>query len=147
MAKSDFFFHHDFRVRYSEVDAQAIVFYANYLTYFDSAHNEYMRELGFNYQEHVKSSNTDFHILKVQVEYHSPAKFDDELEVYVRTSRIGRSSMDAYSEIYLKNSDKLITSATSTLVNTDQTTMKSAPLPDSLLQKINALEVTPVMRS
>ncbi len=147
MAKSDFSFHHDFRVRYSEVDAQAIVFFANYLTYFDSAHNEYMRKLGFNYQEHVKATDTDFHILKVQVEYHAPAKFDDELEVYVRTSRIGRSSMDAYFEIYLKNTEQLITSATSTLVNTDQTSMKSAPLPDSFVEKICTLETTPVIRS
>jgi len=147
MAKSDFNFHHNFRVRYSEVDAQAIVFFGNYMTYFDSAHNEYMRMLGFDYKSHVKTHNTDFHIVKAEVEYHSPACFDDELEVYVRTRRIGHSSMTIYFEIYKKHSDQLITSANSILANADQTNMKSIALPEDFIEKICAVEVTAVERS
>ncbi len=147
MAKSDFIFYYLHRVRYSEVDAQAIVFFANYMNYFDSAHTEYMRDLGFDYQGYVKSSNTDFHILKVQVQYHAPARFDDELEIHVRTSRIGRSSMDVDFEIYMKNSDELITSATSTMINADQATMKSTSWSESFVQKICATEIKPVERS
>lgn len=146
MAKSDFGFHHNFRVRYSEVDAQAIVFFGNYMTYFDTAHTEYMRALGFDYRTHVETHNTDFHIVKAEVEYHAPARFDDELEVYVRTQRIGHSSMAVSFELYLKGSDKLVTSATSTMVNAVQPTMTSAPWPEDLISKIIAVEVTSVER-
>lgn len=146
MPKSDFGFHHNFRVRYAEVDAQAIVFFGNYMTYFDTAHTEYMRALGFDYQTHVKTYNTDFHIVKAEVEYHAPARFDDELEVYVRTRRIGRSSMAVSFELYLKGSDQLVTSATSTMVNADQATMTSTPWPEELISKIIAVEVTSVDR-
>jgi len=146
MAKSDFWFHHDFRVRYSEVDAQAIVFFGNYMTYMDSAHTEYMRALGFDYQNHVRTHHADFHIVKADVDYHAPARFDDELEVYVRTERIGRSSMTVRFEIYIKGGDRLITSARSVMVHADQKSMTSTPWPDQFVSLITAREVTPVAR-
>ncbi len=147
MAISDFWFHHDLRVRYSQVDAQTIVFFGNYMSYFDNAHREYMRALEFNYQKYVKEHNADFHIVKVDVEYHAPARFDDELEIYVRTERIGRSSMTVRFETYKKGSDQILTSAHSTMVNADQATMKSTPWPDNLVQRIISKEPLPLKRS
>jgi len=146
MAKSDFAFHHAFRVRYSEVDAQAIVFFGNYLTYFDSAHNEYMRTLSFDYLHFVEHHNKDIHTVKAVVEYHAPARFDDELEVYVRTSYIGRSSMKVCFEVYLAGKEKLITTAQFVVVAADQESMKSVPWPESLVQEIIEREVIPVER-
>jgi len=146
MAKADFWFHHGFRVRYSEVDAQAIVFFGNYMAYFDSAHAEYLRALSFDYRDFVKHQDTDFHIVRVETDFHSPARFDDEIEVYVRTAYIGRSSMRVWFEVYPVASETLLTSAQFVCVNADQTSMKSAPWSEDLVQLIIQHEIMPVER-
>ena len=68
MAKSDYKFFFPFRVRYAETDAQGIVFFVHYLTYFDTAINKYFRDLPYNYIEHVKHTGADFHVVKVGTE-------------------------------------------------------------------------------
>jgi len=146
LAKSDFWFHYDFRVRYAEVDAQAIVFFGNYMSYFDAAHTEYMRALTFDYKSSVERHNTDLHIVKVETEFHSPARFDDEIEVYVRTAYIGRSSMKVRFEVYPLKSETLLTSAQFVIVNADQTSMKSAPWSEDLVRMITEREIRPVER-
>jgi acyl-CoA thioester hydrolase len=146
LAKSDFWFRFVFRVRYAEVDAQAIVFFGNYMSYFDTAHTEYMRALPFDYKNNVKRHNTDLHIVKVETEYHSPARFDDEIEVYVRTAYIGRSSMKVRFEVYPLEADTLLTSAQFVIVNADQATMQSVPWSKDLVRMIIGREITPVDR-
>lgn len=146
MAKSEFWFKHRFRVRYAEVDAQGIVFFGNYAAYFDAAHNEYMRALSFDYKGSVEAHNTDFHIVNMETDYRSPARFDDEIEVYVRTTYIGRSSMRVRFEVYVVESEVLLTSSQFVIVNTDQLTMKSIPWPEHLARKITEREIQPVER-
>jgi len=140
MAKSDFKFFFPFRVRYAETDAQGIVFYAHYLTYFDTAINEYLRYLPFNYIEHVRNTGTDFHVIKVVVEFFAPSHFDDEIEVYVRTGRIGRSSMTFLIEIFPKNGVTALVKGEVVWVNTDQKAHKSVPLPEELVVKLRVKE-------
>lgn len=140
MAKSDFKFFFPFRVRYAETDAQGIVFYAHYLTYFDTAINEYLRYLPFNYIEHVRNTGTDFHVIKVVVEFFAPSHFDDEIEVYVRTGRIGRSSLTFFIEIFPKNGETTLVKGEVVWVNTDQKTHKSVPLPEALVVKLRNKE-------
>lgn len=140
MTKSDFKFCFPFRVRYAETDAQGIVFFAHYLTYFDTAINEYLRDLPHNYIEHVKQTGTDFHVVKVTVEFFAPSHFDDEIEVCVRTGRIGRSSLTFFIEIFPKNSDTTLVKGKVVWVNTDQNTHKSVPLPEALVVKLRNKE-------
>jgi acyl-CoA thioester hydrolase len=140
MAKSDFKFCFPFRVRYAETDAQGIVFFAHYLTYFDTAINEYLRDLPHNYIEHVKQTGTDFHVVKVTVEFYAPSHFDDEIEIYVRTGRIGRSSLTFFIEIFPKNGETTLVKGEVVWVNTDQKTHKSVPLPEALVVKLRNKE-------
>jgi len=140
MAKSDFKFFFPFRVRYAETDAQGIVFYAHYLTYFDTAINEYLRYLPFNYIEHVRNTGTDFHVIKVVVEFFAPSHFDDEIEVHVRTERIGRSSMTFLIEIFPKNGETALIKGEVVWVNTDQKAHKSVRLPEELVAKLRVKE-------
>jgi acyl-CoA thioester hydrolase len=140
MAKSDFKFCFLFRVRYAETDAQGIVFFAHYLTYFDTAINEYLRDLPHNYIEHVQQTGTDFHVVKVTVEFYAPSHFDDEIEVYVRTGRIGRSSLTFFIEIFPKNGETTLVKGEVVWVNTDQKTHKSVPLPEALVVKLRNKE-------
>jgi acyl-CoA thioester hydrolase len=140
MAKSDYKFFFPFRVRYAETDAQGIVFYAHYLTYFDTAINEYLRDLPFNYIEHVKQTGTDFHVIKAGVEFYAPSYFDDEIEVYVRAGKIGRSSLTFLIEIFPKNGETALVKGEVVWVNTDQKAQKSAPLPEELVVKLRGRE-------
>ena len=140
MAKSDYKFFFPFRVRYAETDAQGIVFYAHYLTYFDTAINEYLRNLPFNYVEHVKNTGTDFHVVKAVIEFFAPSHFDDEINVYVRTGKIGQSSLTFITEIFPKNEETTLVKGEVVWVNTNQKAKKSASLPEELVVKLRGWE-------
>ena len=140
MAKSDFRFAWPFRVRYAEVDGQRIVFNAHYLTYFDTAITEYFRALPYDYMGQVDRTGEDYHTVRTLVEYQQPIAFDEDIEVHVRTSRMGRSSLTFLLEIHPNDQDDLRATGEVVWVNTDQATHKSAALPDELVEKIMALE-------
>ena len=106
MARSEFSFFFPFRVRYAEVDGQMIVFNAHYLTYFDTAITEFFRVLPYDYQGQVERTGEDYHTVKTLVEYYAPIRFDDEIEVGVRSARIGRSSLTFGLEIHAKGRDE-----------------------------------------
>jgi len=140
MARPDFEFAWPFRVRYSEVDGQMIVFNAHYLTYFDTAITEYFRALPYDYRGQVARMGEDFHTVRTLVEYQRPITFDEDIEVYVRTSRLGRSSITFLLEIHPQGRDDLRATGEVVWVNTDQETHKSAAVPGELVDKIVALE-------
>jgi acyl-CoA thioester hydrolase len=144
MAKSDYKFFFPFRVRYSETDAQGIVFYGHYLTYFDTAITEYLRYLRFDYLEHVKRTGTDFHVVKAEIEFFAPSHFDDEIEVHVRTGKIGRSSLTFFIEVFPKNKETLLVRGDVVWVNTDQKAKKSVSLPEELVVKVKERKGDPV---
>ena len=78
------------RVWFSDTDAQGVVYYGRYLPYFDHARTEYHRHLG---GAGPWIDGRDFVMRASTVEYHAPARFDDLLEIFVRTKRIGRTSV------------------------------------------------------
>ena len=140
MARSDFKFAWPFRVRYSEVDGQRIVFNAHYLTYYDTAITEYFRALPYDYMGQVEQTGEDYHTVRTLVEYQQPIEFDEDIEVMVRTSRLGRSSLTFLLEIHPKGSEDLRATGEVVWVNTDQESQKSAALPQELIDKLVALE-------
>jgi acyl-CoA thioester hydrolase len=81
MSREKFWFFHPFRVRYSEIDGQGVVFNAHYLTYFDTTITEYFRALGYDQYADAKQTGEDFHIVKSLIEYKAPVRFDWELDV------------------------------------------------------------------
>ena len=140
MAKSDFKFAWPFRVRYAEVDGQSIVFNAHYLTYYDTAITEYFRALPYDYRGQVARTGEDFHTVRTLVEYSQPIVFDEDIEVCVRTARLGRSSLTFLLEIHPAGKDDLRASGEVVWVNTEQATHKSAAVPQELVDKMVALE-------
>ena len=140
MARSEFKFAWPFRVRYSEVDGQRIVFNAHYLTYYDTAITEYFRALPYDYMGQVERTGEDYHTVRTLVEYQQPIEFDEDIEVLVRTSRLGRSSLTFLLEIHAKGIENLRATGEVVWVNTDQETHKSAALPQELIDKLAALE-------
>ena len=141
MSRSQFNFFYSFRVRYSEVDAQGIVFNAHYLTFFDSAMTEYLRHINYDYVQEVKDRNEDFHTVKTLVEYKQPIKFDQIIDVCLKVKKIGKSSLTFYIEIHPSKEDILLASGEVIWVNANQSTHKSVELPKDLCKKIEDLEL------
>jgi len=139
--RGDYWFFWPTRVRYAEIDAQGVVFNANYLAYFDTAITEYIRALPYKYGlGGDKASGTDFHIVKGTVEYKAPIRFDDEIEVGVRTAKLGRTSISYALAIFPKSGDAVLSTGEVIWVNTDLKKMKSAPLPEALVTAVRKRE-------
>ena len=130
--RSDFWFFYSLRVRYSEVDQQGVVFNAHYLTYFDVAITEYMRALNYDYRSQPERTGTDFHVVKSLVEYKAPIRFDEEIDVGVRTGRLGRTSVSFELAIFGKDGEELRSLGEIVWVNADQATHKAARIPPEL---------------
>lgn len=137
--KSDFKFHHDIRVRFADTDLQGIVFNGNYLTYYDDAWTEYLRAVGFTYKDFL-SRGVDTVLARTTLEFKSPARFDDIVEVYTRVSSIGNTSLVFDFEIYLQGEDLLVGKATSLYVCVDPSTMTKIPAPRFLREAIGKFE-------
>lgn len=132
MTRSDFRFFFPFRVRYSEVDGQGVVFNAHYLTYYDTAITEFFRWLGYDYAAEVKASGLDFHVVRSLVEYKAPIRFDQEIEVGVRVGRVGNSSLRFDLAIFGKEEGRLYATGEIVWVYTDQTSGETARIGESI---------------
>ena len=137
--KADFNYCYTLRVRFAETDLQAIVFNANYLVYYDTAWTEYFRAVGFPY-ERLKALGVDTVLAKTTLEFKAPARFDELLEIYVRVSRLGNTSMTLDFEIYQQGSEALLNSAASLYVCIDPATMRPTPVPEALRESIRVFE-------
>ncbi|MCO5129529.1 MAG: acyl-CoA thioesterase [Xanthobacteraceae bacterium] len=129
MTRDQFRFFHPFRVRYSEIDGQGVLFNAHYLTYYDTAITEFFRALGYDQFADAQKSGVDFHVVKAVVEYKAPIRFDWDLDVGVRVARIGNSSLAFELAIFRKGENDLLASGEIVWVNTDQTTHRPVPIP------------------
>ncbi|MEY3696350.1 MAG: hypothetical protein RL083_2175 [Pseudomonadota bacterium] len=138
MAREDFGFFYQLRVRWSEVDMQAIVFNGNYLNYFDVAFTEYWRATKLPDVIAQGEAGLEMFARKASIEYHAPARFDDVLDIGVRCAEIGRSSMRFILEIY--QADQLLVSGEMTYVYADSQARKSMPVPDTWRECLMSME-------
>jgi acyl-CoA thioester hydrolase len=125
------------RIGFSDTDAQGIVYYGRYLPYFDAARVEYHRHL------HLLNT-TDFDTGLVMrasnIEYLAPARFDDLVEVFIRVSRIGRTSVTYEMAAYLVETDELMVTANQALVLVDLAERKACAIPDEFRERMRAFE-------
>jgi acyl-CoA thioester hydrolase len=124
------------RVGFSDTDAQGIVYYGRYNPYFDLARVEYLRRLELL----RRAAGVEFVMRANVVEYFAPAVFDDEIEVFCRVARIGRTSMTYEFAAYREPDDVLMVTATQTLVMIDLEQRRAQAIPDWLRARIRAFE-------
>jgi acyl-CoA thioester hydrolase len=124
------------RVGFSDTDAQGIVYYGRYLPYFDLARVEYHRHLELLGGD----PGHEFVMRASSVEYHAPARFDDLIEVFVRTARIGRTSVTFENAAYRVDDDVLMVTAAQTLVLVDLEERRACPIPESYIEQVRAFE-------
>lgn len=140
MQRAEFTFFHPLRVRYVEVDAQAVVYNSHYVTYYDIAITEFLRASPFDYSlGAVAATGKDFHTVKVTVDYQTPAFYDDELEVGVRAGRIGRSSITWVLAVFRHGEDESLSTGEVIWVYTDMAAHKSTPLPEGFAAAVQAI--------
>ncbi|MDY6821706.1 MAG: thioesterase family protein [Deferribacterota bacterium] len=138
--KNEFNFLHTLRVRYAEIDGQGIVFNANYLIYISVAIMEYFRNLGFDYKEFAKNQEFDLALVKITLEYISPAFFDDIIEVGVKVVGFGNKSFNIHYEMFRNHQDDPIFKADAIYVNFNTKLKKAQPVPDEIKEKVNKFE-------
>ena len=125
-----------------ECDAQGIVYNGAYLGYLEIGQAEYYRNLGFAIYIIPKSGYFDFAVVKSTQEYKAPAKVDEIIELHVRISKIGTTSLILNLEIYPEGSDRLLTSIETVYVGYDAATESSRPVPDAIRQLVTHFEET-----
>lgn len=87
------------RVRYAETDKMGVVYYANYLVWFEVARAELLRSLGWTYRE-MEHAGVSLPVIEAHCEYHRPARYDDEIEVRTEGRMLSLVRMEFRYEVY-----------------------------------------------
>jgi acyl-CoA thioester hydrolase len=73
------------RVRYAETDRMGVVYYANYLVWFEVGRTEWLRETGWNYRQ-MEHEGVSLPVIEAHCEYRQPARYDDEIDIRTRAT-------------------------------------------------------------
>jgi acyl-CoA thioester hydrolase len=139
MARADFRFSFPHRVRFAEVDAQAVVFNSRYLEYFDIGLVEYWRAAGI-YSGEGLAGGPEAHVAKAVVEYKAPILLDEIIAICVRCSRIGTSSMTVAFELHGGEGEDLRAVGEEVHVHVAEVRGRPTPLPGDVIAKFEAYE-------
>ena len=129
------------RVYYEDTDAGGIVFYANYLKFFERARTEWLRAAGVSQQILSETHGVMFVVKSTAVDYHSPAKLDDELNVTVVVRRLGRASVQFVQEAWRidktgSTEPVLLASGEIKVGCVGVTSLRPSAIPDEVTRKI-----------
>ena len=129
------------RVYWEDTDAGGVVFYANYLKFFERARTEWLRAAGIGQQSLSVTEQRMFVVKSTAIDYHAPAKLDDQLEVSVTIEKIGRASVNFSQEARRINDTgtELLCSCQIRVGCIDAATLRPAAIPVDVLEKIKIL--------
>jgi YbgC/YbaW family acyl-CoA thioester hydrolase len=136
--RKDFRFTERHRVRWVEVDMQAIVFNGHYLMYFDTAVAGYWRALALPYHETMHALGGDLFVRKASIEYEASARYDEPLETGIRCARIGNSSMLLQAAVF--RGAQCLVHGELVYVFADPATQTSKPVPAALREVLQGFE-------
>lgn len=120
----------DIRVYYEDTDAGGVVFYANYLKFFERARTEWMRRLGVTNSELVARDQRMFVVKNAEIQYRRPARLDDVLVIHSKLTRIGRASLTF--EQVATHDEELLCESTIQMCTVDTISFRPAAMPDYL---------------
>jgi len=96
------------RIYFEDTDAQGVVYYANYLRFFERARTEYLREVGYG-QHALMEEGGIFIVRKIEMKYRKPAKLDDLITIKTKLVKLGKVSFNFVQTAYLD--DELLVQA------------------------------------
>lgn len=136
------------RVYYEDTDVAGVVYYANYLKFYERGRTEWLRSLGWE-QDVLIDKGLAFAVAHVDAKYIRPARFNDQLVVKTRISSVRKASVIFEQEIHLvgeaplsedsdesDNKQQIVNKATIRVACVDMDTMTPAPMPSYLQEEI-----------
>ena len=124
------------RVYYEDTDAGGIVYYANYLKFFERARTEWLRALDVGQQAVMDEHGAGFVVRSVQIDYHASARLDDEITLTLSIAKLGRASV-LFSQQALRG-EQLLASALVKVGCVDLTSLRARAIPDDAAAKMRA---------
>jgi acyl-CoA thioester hydrolase len=118
------------RVYYEDTDAGGIVFFANYLKFFERARTEWLRACGIDQRKLAEENGVLFVVSETAVQYRAPARLDDMLTIASRIERMGRASVEFVQEA--RRGDTVLAIGTIRVGCVDHATLKPIALPPSV---------------
>lgn len=128
------------RVYYEDTDTGGIVFYANYLKFFERARTEWLRFANVSQQVLAVSEQIMFVVKSTNVDYHAAAKLDDELLISVEVEKLGRASVNFLQHAWRTDGDttELLCSASIRVGCVDTQSLRPTAIPETTMAKIRA---------
>lgn len=124
------------RVYWEDTDAGGIVFYANYLKFFERARTEWLRSAGINQGDLLRSTGGMFVVAQCDLSYLGAARLDDMLQVSAALQNSSRASLSITQQARSEDGQKLLCTASVRLGWVDGATMRPSRIPDSIQQAI-----------
>lgn len=124
------------RVYYEDTDAGGVVYYANYLKFMERARTEWLRSLGFEQDELISRAGVLFAVRSAQLEYHRPARFNEELQVSVQLRERGRVSLTLAQTVTRKADAQLLCDGEIRIVSLKHDSFKPCAIPQQILQRL-----------
>ena len=128
-------FHWPVRVYWEDTDAGGVVYYANYLKFMERARSEWLRALGFEQDELRNAFGVVFVVRRVEIDYVSPARFNEEITVDVSVHEVGRASLSV-NQTLARGTTRLAL-AQVTLACVDASRFKPVKIPAPILHLLN----------
>ena len=122
------------RVYWEDTDAAGIVFYANYLKFFERARSEWLRSLGFEQERLRSESGVAFVVTETSVRYRRPARLDDVIAVTVEVRHRGQASLEVAQEAW--RADELLAAGTIRIGCVELGTFRPCRIPNEILLSI-----------
>lgn len=129
-------FHWPVRVYYEDTDASGVVYYANYLRFFERARTEWLRAAGLEQNRLVDEIGILFAVRHVEIDYVQPARLDDALVVEASVAEWGRASLRFHQR--LLRGDEVLSTATVKVVCLRSDTFRPAAIPASIRDSVDA---------
>jgi acyl-CoA thioester hydrolase len=127
-------FSEKFRVYYEDTDAGGIVYHANYLAFFERARTDFLRDLNIHQSDLVKNEKVIFVVRRCEIDYLSPARLDDLIEVSAEVTKISATSLVMHQE--MKKDDKLLAAMDVVVVCIDSENFRPKKIPQEVVVKI-----------
>jgi len=125
------------RVYWEDTDAGGIVFYANYLKFFERARTEWLRHLGIEQQALREATGGMFVVVETQLKYHRPAQLDDLLSVNAHMLNKGRSSLVIAQQAWRQAATPVLLCEGSIRIGWVQaSTLKPERIPPTILERL-----------
>ena len=124
-----------YRIYYEDTDAGGVVYYANYLKFFERARTDFLRELGINQSQLLQEQSVCFVVRKCEIEYIFPAKLDDMILVDVEIVNVSATTITMNQKIHRDN--KILSSLKVEIVCVDSKSFKPRRISEEIKNKIN----------